>query len=38
MLMSRATDVEGKTQAAAHDGNFGSYGIHHTVGIEITVN
>lgn len=37
VLMSCATDVEGKMQAAAHDKNYGSYVINHTVRIAVMV-
>ena len=36
-LKSRATDAEGNTQPAEHDEHFGSYVIHHTFSIEVTV-
>jgi DMSO/TMAO reductase YedYZ molybdopterin-dependent catalytic subunit len=34
-LKSRATDSGGKTQPSEHDKSYGSYVIHHTVGIEV---
>lgn len=35
ILKSRAEDSAGNVQPAVHDGNYGSYVIHHTVGIEV---
>jgi DMSO/TMAO reductase YedYZ molybdopterin-dependent catalytic subunit len=37
ILRSRATDASGTTQPNEHDKNFGSYVIHHTIPIEVTV-
>lgn len=34
-LLARATDAQGRTQPEAHDANFGSYVIHHTLPIEV---
>jgi hypothetical protein len=36
-LKSRATDAEGNAQPEHHDKRFGSYVIHHTLGIEVVV-
>lgn len=36
-LRSRATDTEGNTQPEQHDKRFGTYVIHHTLGIEVVV-
>ena len=37
MLRSRATDAEGNSQPDHHDVRFGTYVIHHTLGIEVVV-
>jgi DMSO/TMAO reductase YedYZ molybdopterin-dependent catalytic subunit len=37
MLKSRARDTGGNVQPEEHDRRFGSYVIHHTVGIEVVV-
>jgi hypothetical protein len=37
VLKSRAWDSEGNMQPEEHDQRFGSYVIHHTVGIEVIV-
>lgn len=37
VLRSRATDTDGNTQPPEHDKRFGSYVIHHTLPIEVTV-
>jgi hypothetical protein len=36
ILKSRATDSGGNTQPSEHDKSYGSYVIHHTIGIEVT--
>lgn len=36
-LKSRATDAEGNVQPAEHDARFGTYVIHHTFSIDVTV-
>lgn len=36
-LRSRATDAEGNRQPEQHDKRFGTYVIHHTIGIEVVV-
>lgn len=37
ILQSRATDTEGSAQPSEHDCRFGTYVIHHTFEIEVTV-
>jgi hypothetical protein len=38
ILKSRAWDAGGNVQPEEHDRRFGSYVIHHTVGIEVIVH